>query len=40
MKMKAVNDKGNAMFIFFGSAILKINVYGVCILAVVTKLVC
>ena len=40
MKMKAVTNEGNAMFPFFVSVILKINVYGFCILTVLIKLVC
>ena len=40
MKMKAVTNEGNAMFPFFVSVILEINVYGFCILTVLIKLVC
>ena len=37
--MKAVTSEGNAMFLFFDSVILKISVYGFCILTVLAKLV-
>ena len=40
MKMKAVTSEGNAMFLFFDSVILKISVYGFCIITVLAKLVC